>query len=64
MRAVGNGVERLGHFAMVVQRLFQRGAAGDELFQVSTRRKGLVASAAQHDAADVAVGTDGRHIGG
>ena len=64
MRAVGNGIECLGHFSVVVQRLFQRGAAGDELFQVSTRRKGLVASAAQHDAADARVGADARHVGG
>ncbi len=52
MRAVGNGIECLGHFSVVVQRLFQRGAAGDKFFQVTARGKGLVASAAQHDAAD------------
>jgi len=63
MRAVGNGIECLGHFSVVVQRLFQRGASGYKFFKIAASGEGLVASAAQHDAADATVGADARHIG-
>ena len=55
MRAFGDGIERSGDLAVVVERLFQCGALGDEFLQVATSGESLAAGATQHDAADARV---------
>ena len=56
MRTFGNGIQRFSDLPVIVQRLFKRGATGDEFLEIASGGEGCVTVAAHDDAAHTGVG--------